>query len=184
MDLGAGDGRFVLAHAREHPDRFVLGVDASADAMRPASQRAARPRTALPNARFVVSALAALPPELGGRFDLVTVHFPWGSLWDAATAHDPQGSAQLSALLRPRGELRLLLSRAERDGTPALDPDAIAEAYAQLGLTVVERRPASRQDAAAAHSSWGKRLLQTTDGSRAAWLIRLTCRAANSVGDR
>ena len=148
--------------------------------MRESSHRAARPRTALPNARFVVSSLEAMPTELDGRFDLVTVHFPWGSLWDAATADDPGQAARLAALVRPGGELRLLLSRAERDGTPALDPEAVAAAHAAHGLTVLEVRPAGLEDAAAAHSSWGKRLLRTADGSRSACLIRLNRPAANS----
>ncbi len=158
----------------------MLGVDASADAMRESSHRAARPRTVLPNARFAVSSLETLPVELDGRFDLVTVHFPWGSLWDAATAHDPRQAARLAALVRAGGELRLLLSRAERDGTPNLEPEAVAAAHVARGLTVAEMRPAGLEDAAAAHSSWGKRLLRTADGSRSAWLIRLNRPAANS----
>jgi len=184
VDLGAGDGRFVLAHAREHPDRFVLGVDASADAMRASSHRAARPRTALPNARFVVSALEALPAEFDGQFDLVTIHFPWGSLWNAATGRDAQTSGRMAALLRPGGELRLLLSHADRDGTSPVDPEQVIATHAGNGLAVAEVRPAGLEDAAAAHSSWGKRLLQTHDGSRAAWLILLTRPAANPTGDR
>ena len=179
MDLGAGDGRFVLAHARERPDQFVLGVDASTDAMRDSSHRAARPRTALPNARFVVSSLESLPTELDGRFDLVTVHFPWGSLWDAATADDPGQAARLAALVRPGGELRLLLSHAARDGTPTVDPSAVVAAHAAGGLVALEVRPASLADAVAAHSSWGKRLLRTADGSRSAWLLRMKRPAPN-----
>jgi hypothetical protein len=169
-----------LAHARQHPNEFVLGVDPSTGAMRESSHRAARRRTALPNARFAVSALDALPVELDGRFDLVTVHFPWGSLWDASTAHDPCQAARLAALLRPGGELRLLLSHAARDGTPALDPEAVIAAHARHGLAAVEVRPAGLEDATAAHSSWGKRLLRVANGSRSAWLIRLNRPAADS----
>ena len=60
VDLGTGDGRFVLAAAAARPDRLVIGLDASADAMRASSHRAAR-RRALPNALFVVAA-AEHPP--------------------------------------------------------------------------------------------------------------------------
>ena len=88
MDLGTGDGRFVLARGR--PSSVVLGVDASADAMREASRRAARSvaRGGTPNARFVVAPLEQLV-GLEGVADLVTVHFPWGSLRSAAAGHDP-----------------------------------------------------------------------------------------------
>ena len=58
VDLGTGDGRFVLAAAAAGPDTLVIGVDASAGAMAEASRRAAGPtrRGGLPNALFVVAA--------------------------------------------------------------------------------------------------------------------------------
>ena len=149
--------------------------------MREASHRAARPRTAIPNARFAVSSVEALPSELDGRFDLVTIHFPWGSLWDAATARDSFYAARLAALVRPGGELRLLLSHAERDGTPTLDQRQVVAAHAGLGLVAAEVRPAGLQDAVAADSSWGKRLLRGPDGSRSAWLIGLNRPRADSA---
>jgi 16S rRNA (adenine(1408)-N(1))-methyltransferase len=80
IDLGTGDGRYVLAAAAAQPDRLVVGVDANVAGMTAASRRAAaRPsRGGLPNALFVVAAAEALPAELDGVADMVTVHFPWG----------------------------------------------------------------------------------------------------------
>jgi 16S rRNA (adenine(1408)-N(1))-methyltransferase len=187
VDLGTGDGRFVLAHASAHPDRFVVGIDASPEAMREASRRAARPgsRGGLPNARFLVSAVDAFPAGLGGFADLVTVHFPWGSLRDAATGHDPAVSARIGSLVRPGGSLRLLLSAAERDGNSGIHPELVATAYAALGMTLVECRRATLDDAAAVHSSWGKRLLRRSDPGRSAWSFRLDRVAPRqAVGDR
>jgi 16S rRNA (adenine(1408)-N(1))-methyltransferase len=60
IDLGTGDGRYVLRAAGENPDTLVIGVDTNAAAMAPTSRRAAR-RDALPNALFVVAA-AEHPP--------------------------------------------------------------------------------------------------------------------------
>ena len=64
IDLGTGDGRYVLAAAAAQPDRLVIGVDANAQSMATASRRAsAKPaRGGLPNALFVVAAVEALPP--------------------------------------------------------------------------------------------------------------------------
>ncbi len=184
MDLGTGDGRFVLAHAASHPDRLVLGIDASADAMVEASRRAARRngRGGLPNARFVVSALEALPAELDGLADLVAVHFPWGSLRSAAAGHDPGAAARLARLVRPGGRLELLLADAERDGAVPIDPKGVVAAYERLGLRPIEAQPAGLVDAVAVHSSWGKRLLRHTAPGRTAWWIRLERRAADSPG--
>lgn len=60
LDLGTGDGRYVLTAAAENPDTFVIGLDASASAMAAASRKAAR-RASLPNALFAV-ATAEHPP--------------------------------------------------------------------------------------------------------------------------
>jgi 16S rRNA (adenine(1408)-N(1))-methyltransferase len=60
VDLGTGDGRYVLAAAAEQPETLVIGVDASASAMAEAARRAAL-RVGLPNAVFVVAA-AEHPP--------------------------------------------------------------------------------------------------------------------------
>jgi 16S rRNA (adenine(1408)-N(1))-methyltransferase len=87
VDLGTGDGRYVLATAAACPDRLVIGVDANAaamaDAARKATARSGKPgkpgkpgRGGLPNALFVVAAVEALPVELAGVADLVTAHFP------------------------------------------------------------------------------------------------------------
>lgn len=175
MDLGTGDGRFVLAHAAAHPDRLVLGIDAHHAAMVDASRRAARPagRGGLANARFVVASLEALPAELGAVADLLTVHFPWGSLRAAAAGHDPAATDRLARLLAPAGQLELILADGERDGADPIDPDTTVAAYESLGLHAVEVRPATLDDAVAAHSSWGKRLLRNPAPGRRAWRIRL-----------
>jgi tRNA G46 methylase TrmB len=61
VDLGTGDGRYVLAVAAADPAALVLGLDASRDGLVEAAVRAARPSTrgGLANARFVVAAAPA-----------------------------------------------------------------------------------------------------------------------------
>jgi 16S rRNA (adenine(1408)-N(1))-methyltransferase len=167
-----------------HPDRFVLGIDAVADPMVEASRRAARPAAhgGLPNAAFVVSSLAALPAELDGLAELVTVHFPWGTLRSAVAGHDPQAMARLVRLLAPAGRLELLIADGELDGTARLDPDTILAACAALGLEARESRSASLADAVAAHSSWGKRLLRNPTPGRSAWRFVIGRATADSAG--
>ena len=71
--------------------------------MATASRRAAaRPsRGGLPNALFVVAAVEATPAELDGVADLVTVHFPWGSLLRGLLGADPAIMSSLTRVLRP-----------------------------------------------------------------------------------
>ena len=175
--MGAGDGRFVLRRAAEHPEELVLAVDASQVAMREASWRANRSakRGGVANAVFVASSLERLPAELDGIGSLVTVHFPWGSLLDAATGREADGADRLAALVAPGGHLRLLLSASSRDGqggATSLEPLAVADAFADRGFAVEQCRTATLLDADAAHSSWGRRLLRG-DGDRSAWLLEL-----------
>jgi 16S rRNA (adenine(1408)-N(1))-methyltransferase len=168
----------VLATAAAQPDRLVVGVDANAAAMMTASRRAAaRPaRGGLPNALFVMAAAEALPAELDGVADLVTVHFPWGSLLRGLLDADPATMTSLTRVLRPGATLALLVSSTVRDrgaGVPPIQAGtlhALAEAYATWGLAVTHMRPATSADVADAHSSWGKRL--GAGIRRPAWLLR------------
>jgi 16S rRNA (adenine(1408)-N(1))-methyltransferase len=187
VDLGCGDGRYVLAAAAVQLDRLVVGVDANAAGMATASRRAAaKPsRGGLPNALFVVAAVEALPAELDGVADLVTVHFPWGSLLRGLLGADPAIMAGLTRVLRPGASLQLLLSSTVRDRGAGVAPiqavtlDALAGSYAAWGLAVTQVRPATPADVAAAHSTWGKRLGAAI--YRPAWLLR--ARSASPAAD-
>jgi 16S rRNA (adenine(1408)-N(1))-methyltransferase len=176
----------VLATAAARPDTLVIGVDANAAGMAAASRRAAR-RRALPNALFVVAAAERLPEELDGLADLVTVHFPWGSLLSGLVGDDPRLVGGLARLLGPGGRLRLLVSSTDRDrraGVAPIDEPALrglAGAYRDQGLVVTTVRPATPADVAAAHSSWGKRL--DAGRRRPAWLLEAT-RVAEPVSGR
>ena len=166
------------AAAAAQPDRLVVGVDANAAGMATASRRAAaKPsRGGLPNALFVVAAAEALPAELEGVADLVTVHFPWGSLLRGLLGADPATMTGLSRVLRPGGTLQLLVSSMARDRGVGVAPiqaatlRALADSYATWGLAVTRLRLATVADVTAAHSTWGKRLGAGT--RRPAWLLQ------------
>jgi 16S rRNA (adenine(1408)-N(1))-methyltransferase len=177
----------VLAAAAAQPDRLVVGVDANAAGMMTVSRRAAaRPsRGGLPNALFVVAAVGALPAELDGVADLVTVHFPWGSLLRGLLGADPATMSRLTRVLRPGATLQLLVSSTIRDRGVGVAPiqaatlRALAKPYATWGLAVTKLRPATVADVAAAHSTWGKRLGAGT--RRPAWLLRARFAPASST---
>jgi 16S rRNA (adenine(1408)-N(1))-methyltransferase len=167
----------VLAAAAAEPDRLVVGVDASAAAMAEASRRAGRRtgRGGLPNALFVVAAAEALPPELDGLADLVTAHFPWGSLLRGLLRADPAVMAGLVRIMRPGATLSVLLSVTGRDHGAGAGPvgeqtlATLAVPYGRYGLAVTRVRPATPADVAASRSTWGKRLGAGT--GRPAWLL-------------
>ena len=156
----------MLARAAADPAALVWGLDASRDAMLKAAVRVGRPgrRGTLANARFVVAAAEALPPELDGLVDELTVHFPWGSLLRGLLVPERCVLGGLARLLRPGRCATVLLSLTPRDRRPDLPPldgalaGRLASAYAAHGLRLVDWRPASRAEVAAAHSTWAKRL--------------------------
>ena len=176
IDLGAGDGRYVLARARRDPGAFVVGVDANAAGMAEASGRASRPRTALPNALFVVAAAEALPGELAGFAQEVTVHFPWGSLLRGVLGRNDAVIEQIARVTALGGTLWVMVSLTERDGLPDLPlpgpamAPGLAARYRRFGFRMVEARPVTPAEVAEARSSWARRL--GAGGNRLAWAFR------------
>jgi 16S rRNA (adenine(1408)-N(1))-methyltransferase len=179
VDLGAGDGRYVLARAAAEPTTLVLGIDASRDLLLPAAVRLSRTarRGGPANARFVVAAAEALPHELDGLIDELTIHFPWGSLLRGLLVPEAGVLAGLARLLRPGACATALVSLVPRDhrpDLPELEPSQcarLAPAYAAHGLCLVDWRPAGPAEVAAAHSTWAKRLGAGRD--RPVWRLAL-----------
>ena len=122
IDVGTGDGRYVLHVARTSPTWFALGVDACRDNLRKASRKAP------PNALYLIANALALPKEeIGGMASKVTINFPWGSLLTE---------------LRARGVLRSSLS--SRGGWRRGDLDLLRGLFPLAVLFVVERHPVEK----------------------------------------
>lgn len=155
----------MLTGARRAPDEAFLGLDADASRMREASVRAARPaaKGGLTNAWFAVAAAEALPHELDGRVDVLTVTLPWGSLLRGSLGPEPWFIDAVQRVLRPGGELWLLLSVTPRDGLAISELDegsllGLAHGYEAVGWQVLDARPAIADDIRVSGSSWAKRL--------------------------
>jgi 16S rRNA (adenine(1408)-N(1))-methyltransferase len=102
IDIGTGDGRYVLHVARTSPTWFALGVDACRDSLRRTSRKAP------PNALYVIANALALPKEeLGGMASKVTINFPWGSLLAALLDGEPVLLEGLLAISRPGAALEV-----------------------------------------------------------------------------
>lgn len=175
LDLGTGDGGHVLARAAALPEALVIGLDASPASMAPAARRLRRRR--LSNALLVVARAEALPPELDGTVDGITVHFPWGSLLRGLLTADAAIASGLARVTRPGAVITALVSLTDREralGLPvprSIDLPALTAAYRELALELGAWRPATASEVEAAHSSWAKRL--GVPERRPAWLLRL-----------
>lgn len=185
IDIGTGDGRFVYRWAGEHPDTYCIGVDPVGERMRDMSHRVTRKpaRGGRDNALFVVASVHALPDELRGLADTMTINFPWASLLKALVLPDPDVLAGLRGLVREGGELVVLFNQsvfedrayAERLALPRMDEarvrDVLHDAYLGAGFEIVAYEPVEGDGLPL--TTWGQHL--TLGSGRKAQ--RLTARA-------
>jgi hypothetical protein len=101
IDVGTGDGRYVLHVARTSPTWFALGVDACRENLREASRKAPS------NALYVIANALTLPGELGGMASKVTINFPWGSLLTGLLDGEAMLVEGLLAIARPGAPLEI-----------------------------------------------------------------------------
>lgn len=101
VDLGCGDGRFLLERAQELPDRLFVGLDRDREALQAAASAAAA--LSLENLWLATADLATGLDGLffTGRVHRFHLHFPDGWLTPTRTA--PLG--YLLDALEPRGEI-------------------------------------------------------------------------------
>ncbi len=154
----------------------MVGIDANAALLYDGFRRADKAK--LSNAMFVVASAESLPDELVGRAQEVRVQFPWGSLLRAILHGDRAVLGGIARLLRPSGQLRVLVSVVERDGVDGLSrlderharevASRVTDAVASLVLEAC--REATPEDVTASHSTWAKRL--GVGQSRPAWLLQ------------
>lgn len=171
VDLGAGDGRWILRLARSRPNWCCLGIDANAAGMRETSWRASRKpqRGGAPNAWFVRAAVEALPDALDSIADEIYVQYPWGSLRRMLLHPEPDELAHLARIGRRGAAFRFTLNLPSGDLLGATELVVArdghrADVYALAGLVIetVDDLHASPQ------TSWGKRL---RDGRAAAAVV-------------
>jgi 16S rRNA (adenine(1408)-N(1))-methyltransferase len=128
------------------------------------------------NLAFVAAAANDLPGDLAGIADEVTVVLPWGSLLQVVLLADPVFVDKVKAVLKPRGQLEMLISVAESDvGAGKINfgesqARALVAEYAGLGLTPDGLKVADESDVDRLGSSWGRRL--AIPRRRQAWILR------------
>jgi predicted RNA methylase len=170
LDVGTGDGRFVLARAAQHPERLLVGLDPVAGAMSDAANRVTRPRTRQDNVLFVVASVEQMPAELTGVFDRVFVLLPWGSLMRGLILADPEVLGPLASVGQPGAEYTFTLNlRIFSDPVPievqdlpevtvAYVHDHLTDLYREHGLEITSARLLDRVDLDALRTTWVRRL--------------------------
>ena len=161
---------------------MVLAIDANARSMADASRRAAaKPsRGGHSNVLFLAEGAERLPDSFDGLADVVTILFPWGSLLRGALGVDHAVATSIARLVAPGRNLSIVLSVVERDRAAIgaerpfgpSDVDAMADAFAPLGLDLTNARRLSPDEIRATGSTWARRL--RSDDSRSIYRVELT----------
>ena len=112
VDVGTGDGRYAYHLASADPGRLVIGIDALDEPMGEVAAKAARKPARGGRANLVLARwpIEALPPELNGIADDVSVQLPWGSLLEGIVLARSDVLGGLAALCRPAGRLTVTLN--------------------------------------------------------------------------
>ena len=160
IDVGTGDGRYVLHVARTSPNWFALGVDACRENLRKAS------RNAPPNAMYVIANALALPRELGGMASRVTINFPWGTLLRGLLDGEPMLLEGLLAIARPGAALEIRLNAgALRDAGYTLESGGarVGRALREGGFDVGDLVGLDARELRRCQTTWAKRLAYGRD---------------------
>ncbi len=150
IDIGTGDGRFILDAAKEDSECLCIGIDAAAENMQKNSRIAAsKPKKGgLPNALYIRGAAENLPGPFENLADIVSINYPWGSLMRITSEPDIDNLKKIRAICKTGAELTVLLNYSvfedddymQRLGMgelkkPADNPD-LPDAYRQAGFEV------------------------------------------------
>jgi trans-aconitate methyltransferase len=155
IDLGTGDGRFVLHTARAHPARYVIGIDACRDNLYEASRRAPT------NALFLIANICSLPAELVGLASAITINFPWGTLLAGLLEEGSPLLASLVRLARPGATLEIRLNGgalAEAGYSLEVGGDQAPRLARLAGFRMAAPEPLAADDLRAYPTTWAKRL--------------------------
>lgn len=171
LDIGTGDGRFVLDQAKSNPEILCIGIDASRDGLIEASQKALKTlkKGGVSNALFVLSSIEALPAELCNLADIITINYPWGSLLHAVTKPDRAILQKIAAIGKAGSSLKMLLnwsvfeneSYCERLGLPKLTlaniENQLRRPYEEAGITILSHGLVTSSTTS---TTWGKKLVK------------------------
>lgn len=176
IDLGTGDGKFAYNIAKQHPEVFVIGIDADKSQLEEISHKANRKpaKGGLDNVMYVWARAEELPGELNRIASSLYINFPWGSLLKGIARLEPAMMQQITALLQPDSRIYIYLSY-----DPKFEPETIAELelpelsdeylsslpkrVAEFDLALIDAQWLTEIQKADLQSSWPRKMLAARD---------------------
>ena len=184
VDIGTGDGKRLYRAAKADPGTLFIGIDPVKDNMTDTAKKAAKKpaKGGLGNLLLVIGAVEALPAELYGIADEVTVYFPWGSLLEAVVKPVPDSLQQIGRIAREGTAFTFITTyqdsyeghEIEKRGLPELSLDYFETAHraalSECGFVTESVMELSPEQVLALGTQWAKRL----GGGRARKYFKIT----------
>lgn len=172
IDLGCGDGKYCYEMARSDPDSMYLGIDADRNGLVEYSRRILKKpsKGGLDNVLYLISNAEALPGDLDGIADEITVILPWGSLLKGLVVPDPLYLSNIRRISKDGAILKIYLNydvkyepvEMDRKGLPELTEsyvgDNMVPAYASAGIRITGYRFMENEEARSIPSTWTRKL--------------------------
>lgn len=131
IDIGTGDGRNIYRLAVSDSDTLYIGIDPARENMFEMSRKITKKpaKGGLSNVLFVVAAAEALPPELSGIADSISVLFPWGTLLEYVIRPSEEMLSNMAGIAKNGAKFEFLTTYSDmyeegeisRRGLPAID---------------------------------------------------------------
>ncbi len=172
VDIGTGDGKRLYRVAKADPKTLYIGIDPVRDNMLETAKKAAKKpaKGGLENLLLVIGAVEALPEELDGLADEITVYFPWGSLLEAVVKPLGEPMKQIKRISKGGAAFTFITTyqesyeshEIEKRGLPALSAEYFGSEHKarlhELGFDTESVTELTAEDVKALGTQWAKRL--------------------------
>jgi len=172
VDIGTGDGRFVYELAKNHSDKFIIGIDSSKENLRKYSSKLIKKPSGggVKNILYIWASVSNLPEDLKGIANQVFINFPWGELLKGIVAVDRKIWKNIRMICKKGAFIDILFGydksvdkkEIERLDLPDLSLSFIKSEFCtrlqELGLQLEEVKELNSEILKKYPTSWAKKL--------------------------
>jgi hypothetical protein len=107
IDIGYGDGKFLIKQAIDNPKKFYVGIDSSVDLLKHNFKKIRKKK--IKNLLFVVSSIQNFP-DIKVNASKVYINFPWSDLLSMVVKQEAQLWEKLNNLVKRKGLIEIYLT--------------------------------------------------------------------------
>ncbi|MCI0502023.1 MAG: hypothetical protein L0Y48_00335 [Fusobacteria bacterium] len=189
IDLGTGNGKFVIEGAKKEPLNFFIGIDPVADNISAYLRKKKKSLKLHGNENyiFVISSIEAIPEELFNIADEIHINFPWGSLLEGIVKGEYNLLTNIYKIANKAAEIQMTFTYSsiyeageiERRKLPELSlkyiDKSLREKFQEAGLNIIKYSNLEEQELKNFGTLWSKRIFLTKNRS----VFHIACQPLN-----